>query len=313
VRVAGAIDIGGTRTKLGVVAEDGRVVSKKSIPTTAGGDPLPLVAAIASELTPILDAVTDGMELAPDVGVSVAGFLDAGHAAMHSNANLPALCGFPLKRALEERMQRVCHLEVDSNASTLAEYRHGAGRGSRRLLGITIGTGLGGGVMLDGQLLRHTGECAGDLGHVIVAPEGRRCTCGARGCLEAMVCSAALSERAGGSSVREIIAAARSGDRTALAAIEETARWLALGLASLTPLFTPDTIVVGGGVAGAGDLLLGPLRTAYRAVAAEDVRDRVRIVGSDFGGWEGLVGAASVVFSTVDRLATNQNDTRFSR
>src|ERR687887_170785 len=94
---------------------------------------------------------------------------------------------------------------VDSNAAVVAEYRHGAGRGSPRLLGVTVGTGLGGGVVVDGELLRYTGECAGDLGHVILDPKGRRCTCGARGCFEAMVCSAALSERGDGRTVREIV------------------------------------------------------------------------------------------------------------
>lgn len=231
------------------------------------------------------------------LGVSVAGFLDADHTTMYGNANLPLLSGFALKRALEERLDRECVLEVDSNAAVLAEHHYGAGRGVERLLGVTVGTGLGGGVIIQGRLLRYTGECAGDLGHIIVAPtpEGRECTCGARGCLEAMVSSAALVERAGGGDVRGIIAAAGRLDPGARAALADTGRWLGLGLASLSPLFAPDAIVVGGGVASAQDLLLAPTRDSYRSSAAAEFRDRVRIVASRFRGWEGVIGAASLI------------------
>ena len=294
MRLVGAVDIGGTRTKVGVVAEDGGIVRRSTISTSAGGEPAPLVEGIAAALRPMLDALAADGTPAPGVGIAVAGFLDRDHGAMVGNANLPALCGFPLRRALEERLALGCRLEVDSNAAVVAEYRYGNGRASARLLGVTVGTGLGGGVIIDGELLRYTGECAGDLGHVIVDPEGRRCTCGARGCLEAVVSSAALSERCGGRPVRDIVTAARRGEQLATYALAETGRWLGLGLASLSPLFAPDRIVVGGGVASAGELLLAAARESYRAHAAPEHRERVQIVGSSFGGWEGMIGAASL-------------------
>jgi glucokinase len=164
---------------------------------------------------------------------------------------------------------------------------------------VTVGTGLGGGVMLAGDLLRHTGECAGDLGHIILDPNGRRCTCGAHGCFEALVCSAALIIRAGGKLVRDVVRDANAGDQGALNAIGETAKWLGVGLASLAPLFAPDTIVVGGGVAAAGDLLLEPVRASFRVHAGDDFRDRVRINGSTLGGWEGMIGAASLFLDPI--------------
>jgi glucokinase len=299
MRVAGAVDIGATRTKLGIVAEDGRVIERESIPTNARAEPASLIDRVGIALEPLLHAAGAHGTLEPGVGISVAGFLDPEHTTMVANANLPLLCGFPLRRELEQRLGRACRLEVDSNASTVAEYRFGAARGSERFLGITIGTGLGGGVILQGQLLRYTGGCAGDLGHVIVAPNGRRCSCGAQGCLEAMVCSAAVSERAGNKDVREIVRDAERGDGRAIEAFAETARWLGMGLASLSPLFAPDTIIVGGGVAAAGDLLLEPTRASFRANAGDDFRDRVRIAGSEFGGWEGIVGAASLIFEPL--------------
>ena len=299
-QLAAAVDIGGTRTKLGVVAADGRIVAKDAIPTPERGEPEPLMAAIVDALSPMLVRAADHGDVAETVGVSVAGFLDARRTMMQGNANLPRLCDYPLKAALQDRLGRPMILEVDSNASTIAELRHGAGVGAGRLLGVIVGTGIGGGVILNGRVLRYTGECAGDLGHVIVARGGTRCSCGARGCLEAMANASALSERGGGRPVRAIIEAARRHDEHAVAAIRETAQWLGIGLASLSALFAPDTIVVGGGVAAAGDLLLDGVRASYRENAGDEFRERMRIVGSAFDGWEGLIGAASVVLAAAE-------------
>ena len=294
MRFAGAIDIGGTSVKLGIVAEDGTIIRREQVPTSRDGEPVALVNAIATTLQPMLDAAKLENKLVSGIGVSVAGFLDPERVGMIHNANLVALREFPLRRALEKRFSLDCPLEVDSNAAVVAEYRHGAGRGSARLLGVTVGTGLGGGVIIDGQLLRYNGECAGDIGHIIVDRTGRLCTCGARGCLEAMVNVAAVSERGGGRPVRDIIERARGGDEASLKALAETGWWLGLGLASLSPLFSPDTITVGGGISAAGDLLLDSVRDSFRAHARPEFRDHTRVFGSSFEGWEGMIGAASL-------------------
>ena len=291
---SGAVDIGGTATKIGIITEGGSVLARTAIPTSPDRGPTQLVDHIAATLRPMLEATAANGHAASGVGVSIAGFLDREHTAMFANANLPSLWGFPFGAALEERLALPCRLEVDTNASTVAEYRYGAGRGSARLLAVTIGTGMGGGVIVDGKLLRYTGECAGDLGHIIVEPRGRLCTCGARGCLEAMVCTAAIAERAAGRGFRDVLSGAQRGEPVSVEALAETGRWLGLGLASLSPLFAPDRIVVGGGVAAAGDLLVESARVAYRAHAAVQFRDQVQIVGSTFDGWEGMIGAGSL-------------------
>jgi glucokinase len=294
MQLAGAIDIGGSAIKIGIVASDGTVLARERVPMTMLGEPIPVVDSIVAAIRPMLDKIVGEKKSVAGIGVSVAGFLNPGRSAMIHNANLPALREFELRDALEERLSLDCRLEVDSNAAVLAEYRHGAGRGSARLLGVTVGTGLGGGVIIDGGLLRYTGECAGDIGHIIVDRKGRMCSCGARGCLEAMVNVAALSERGNGRTVREIITAARECDDPSLKAVSETGWWLGLGLASLSPLFSPDRIVVGGGIASAGDLLLEPTRASYHEHARPEFRDTTRVVGSTFGGWDGMIGAASL-------------------
>jgi glucokinase len=295
MRTAAAIDIGGTHTKLGIVDDRGAILARGKVETPPRGDPAALVDAIAEGLQPILQTHD-----VAGVGVSVAGFLDPARGGMVGNANLPALCGFPLRHALEERLRQPCVLEVDSNASAIAEYRYGAGRDTRRLLSIVIGTGVGGGVIIDGRLLRYTGECAGDLGHVIVSPTGRRCTCGATGCLEAMICSDAVAERAGGARVREVVAGARAGRQRFVDVLAETGRWLGLGLASLAPLFAPDRIVIGGGVASAGEMLLEPARVSFARHAPTEFRTTVSIVGSTLDGWEGMLGAGSQYLAPMD-------------
>ena len=300
MRLAGAVDIGGTNTKIGVVGEDGGILRRTTIPTRTGSDPARLVDAIAGELKSMLDAMTDERNQVAAIGISVAGFLDREHTMMIANANLPALREFPLRRAFEERFELACHLEVDSNASTVAEYRYGTGRGVSRLFGLTVGTGVGGGVIIGGKLLRFTGECAGDVAHIIVEPGGRKCTCGARGCLEAMICSAALSERAGSRAPSEIIRAAKTGEASAVQALQATGRLLGLGLASLSPIFAPEKFVIGGGIAAAGDLLVDPARESFDQSAGDDFRGKVTIVASTFDGWEGMVGAASLALSPLD-------------
>jgi glucokinase len=298
MRIAGAIDIGGTSTKIGIIAEDGTIVLRENVPTSLQGEPRGIVAAIGASLLPMLDKEKTDGRIALGVGVSVAGFLKPDRSAMVHNANLPALREFGLRLALEDRLSIECRLEVDSNASTIAEFQHGAGRGAGRLLGVTLGTGLGGGVIIDGKLLRFTGECAGDIGHIIVERNGRLCTCGARGCLEAMVNTAAVVERGGGRAVRQTIDDARAGDESAVKALAETGWWLGLGLASLSPIFSPDRIVVGGGIAAAGDLLLGPAEASYRTHARPEFANTA-VLGSSFHGWDGIIGAASLFLDPV--------------
>ncbi len=284
------IDIGGTSVKVGLVDESGTLLSRASFPTPPGGAPSQLMDGLARALPKLLAG-----RPVESVGVSVAGFLDPGREVMSYNANLPELSGFPLREAIAARFSCAVRLEVDSNAAAHAEYRFGAGQGARRLLFLTLGTGVGGGVVVNGELLRFTGECAGDLGHVIVEPGGRRCPCGALGCLEALVSRPTLEEL-GGRPAYELIEAARRGEAKAVMLFAEAGRWLGLGLASLSHLFQPDRIVIGGGLATAGECLFDASRASFAANASPHFSAGVEVLPARFHGHEGVIGAAGLFF-----------------
>lgn len=297
-RAALGIDIGGNSIKLGLIAGDGSatILARTSVPTPAHGAASPLLAAIKVAGDGLFDQAKDRGVAVSGVGVSVAGFVDSARESMIYNVNIGELSGIPLRREVEKLFDRPTLIEVDSNAAAWGEYRHGAGRGTNRMLAITVGTGLGGGVVIDGRLLRHTGQCAGDIGHIIIDPDGPACACGARGCLEAFVGATGI-ERRSGRKTRTLILDAQAGDVSAIQALDETGAYIGLGLATLTHLFAPERIVVGGGVSSAGDLILHPIRRRFFERVAPFYTKDINILPAHLGNDAGIVGAADQALS----------------
>jgi glucokinase len=293
-RAALGIDIGGTTIKFGIIAADdpAHVVLRGAAETPPGGAAEQVLSAVAREGRRLIRAAAaTGLDVV-GTGVSVAGFVDADRTRMIYNENIGALSGIPLRDELMRLFDRPAVLECDSNAAAWGEYHHGAGQGFDRMVMLTLGTGVGGAVVCDGRLLRHTGGCAGDMGHVIVQPGGPLCPCGARGCLEALVGSGGITARAGGAPVRNLIAAALSGEPAAAAAIRETGRLIGLALATHAHLFAPRVIVLGGGVSVAGAQLLDAVAASFRHETApffaKGVALRLAMTGNDAG----LIGVA---------------------
>ena len=256
-----AVDIGGGTTKVAAVSATGAVRGLTVFPTaSAGGDEL--VERVAAAVP----------ERLPRAGVSVAGFVDEARRRMVYNPNLPWLEGYPLAESLQRRLAAGVSLDADSNRACLAEYRLGAGRGARRFLCLTLGTGAGGGMIVDGELVRLAHGGLGDIGHVIVEPGGPRCAAGCRGCLEAMM---AMEPR----------------DWPRLG------RWLGIALASCAAVLFPDMIAVAGGLAEAGDKLLAPARAAVQETAGDFYRQGLTIVNAHFGWSAPLVGAGIAAHS----------------
>lgn len=263
------IDIGGTTTKLGLVAE-GALVAQERIPTTGHADAQAFAEALARTAEALTKAARGEHPLAAGIGAP-----NGNHrtGCIEQAPNLPWKEDVPLAAMLQQRLGLPCTLGNDANAAAVGEWRYGAGQGCTDLLVVTLGTGLGSGLIVGGELLLGPYGNAGELGHMILLPDGRPCTCGRNGCLEAYVSIRGIrttyAEHASDTlllrdeGVRPIAEAADQGDQAARATFEATARWLAIGLANAVALVPPQRIVLCGGIAQSGGVLLRPLRKHF--------------------------------------------------
>jgi glucokinase len=234
-----------------------------------------------------------------------------------------ALVDVPLRDLLAERLGLPVVVDNDATAALVAECRYGAARGARNVVVLTIGTGVGGGMVVDGRIARGASGAAGELGHVVIDESGPECpgNCPNRGCLEAFVSGPALAregreraERAASSGLGTALAAGREitgplvtelahdGDEEARAAVVVLGRHLGVGIVSLVNVFNPEVVVVGGGLVAAGDLLLAPARAVVAERALVPARDQVRIVPARFGDESGMLGAAALAFEVAGEL-----------
>jgi glucokinase len=285
------VDFGATYAKLVVLDVDGErrhVVASGTVPTGANDAPERVTARIAGLAGELLDA----HGAATAVGVGIPGLFDeAGGIVLFPN--LPAAwTGHRLGEQLGAALGAPAHLINDARAFTLAESRMGAAVDASTVLCITLGTGVGGGVVIDGKLRFGTLGRAGEIGHQVVELGGPPCGCGNRGCVESFTTSAELCRRGGGDTPEAVFAAAARGDEQAALAIAGYVSTLAQGIGNLVTVLWPDLVVVGGGVANAGEQLLGPLRAAVAAVAPLVDPASYRIVPAVLGSSAGAIGAA---------------------
>lgn len=312
------VDVGGTRLKAGLVGPDGTLLATAQRPTPPRSAPAQeLEDAVVDVARELVDHPSAQGHEVVGVGVGVAGFVDARHGLVVFAPHLPWRDA-PVRNRLAGRLGLPVVLDNDANTAAWAEHRLGAGRGESHLVTITLGTGIGAAVLTDGVLQRGRHGLAGEFGHVQVVPGGRPCECGGRGCWEqyasgsvlrregaALVASgapeaAALADLCGGDPDRlegeHVTRAARGGDRAALAVLTEVGRWLGRGLASVVAALDPGTVVVGGGVSEAGDLLLDPARETLSArLVGRGHRPVPAVVASPLGPSAGLLGAADLV------------------
>jgi glucokinase len=302
------LDVGGTKV-LGVavdLAEPTVVLAEERIPTPSGSDGL--MDALA-ELAGRLDGAAGR---AAAVGVGVPGLVDH-HGVLRTGPHLPGIRGLPIADLLAGRLGRPVAVDNDANCHALAEARVGAVRGARDALVVTFGTGIGAGIIVRGSLLEGASGFAGEAGHMVVDPLGPPCPCGRRGCWERLASGSGLSRLARDAAyagrIDDVIAlaggdpeavrgehvteAARAGSDGALEVIDELARWIARGLANLANVLDPGVIVLGGGLIGAADLLLEPVRDAFAVrVIAGELRPEIPIVAAALGERAGAIGAA---------------------
>ena len=232
----------------------------------------------------------------PDVstaGIGVPGLYDPEHGTTRFLVNLPgAWAGRPVGPPVEAELGIPVGLINDARAFGLAELRLGAGRGARTLIGLALGTGVGGFVAVDGQVLLGHDGTAGEIGHQTIDPDGPLCGCGNHGCLEAFARADRIAAACGTGSVESAVAAARGGDETALAGLERIGTYLGIGIANMIVVLSPDRVIVGGGISAAGDLLLDPIRAEIGRRVRTTSLDRVELVTAELGTWAGAIGAA---------------------
>lgn len=310
MRTALAIDLGGTEARAGLVDEEGRVLAEARAPTDAAGGP----DVVIGELVRLVEAIRAAHPDARPVGLGVGapGPLDSEAGIAIAPPTLAGWHDVPLAARLGERLGLEVRIENDANAAALGEWRFGAGVGTQSMVFITVSTGIGGGVIADGRLLHGRRGLAGEIGHMTIAEGTERCACGALGCWEALASGTALGREgerlaaSGGSpglrslagadrvTARHVGEAAEAGDAGALALLEQEARWLGIGIVNLLHLYSPEIIVLGGGVSQLLDLLRPDIERTVRDRAMSAYRD-VPIAGARLGGQAGLVGAASLV------------------
>jgi glucokinase len=296
------LDIGGTKLAAGIVDAVGRVHSFVVEPTNRDDGPEPTLRRLFELGRRAVDESGVAWEAVEAVGIGCGGPLDAKRGVLIAPPHLPGWRDVPLTALAAEAYDRPATLENDATAAAAGEHRWGAGSNVRHMVYLTISTGVGGGVIVDGNLYRGASGNGGELGHVTIERHGRRCTsCGRLGCLEAYVSGTSIAERAAEAgldfaSAEAVAAAARDGDAGARAVWDETVDALACGLTSIVNLFEPELVVLGGGVTRSGDLLLEPVRTAVRQGAMRPAGDIVDVVLSAYGDHVGVVGAAAIVF-----------------
>lgn len=313
-----ALDIGGTNFRLALADERGRILKRRSGPTRPEEGPERLLKRVKRGVEGLLSD-PDMKRMVKGVGVGAAGPLDLESGMLLHPPNLPGWHHVPLKSMLEESLDFPVWLRNDVDLGALGEHRFGAGRGFQQLIYLALGTGIGGGVILGGQLLSGTRVSAMEAGHMVVSPGGPRCNCGREGCLEALASGTAIARRAAERLLRgeqsqliemvngkaeritaELVArAANKGDRLAQQVLQEAGRWLGIGVVNLILLFDPEVVIIGGGVAGAGDFLLEPVRQAVKRWVVPYFEREVPVVRSRLGGNSNLMGAVALALDEI--------------
>jgi glucokinase len=283
------VDLGGTFVKLGICTPKGEVRGTMSIPTRPDLGPENTVQRVG-EAADVLQKKS-GKVRACCAGVP--GPLDLSRRILMKANNLPGWYNVRFPQMLGNRLGMPTYMENDANCAAWGEYVAGAGRGSRSLVLYTLGTGVGGGIILNGEMWVGASGAAGALGHVVIDPSGPLCPCGQKGCVEQYASASAVAVKFGQGSAKDCFDAARNGNKDAIAVVDWSAEGLARGVASVIQVLYPDLVVLAGGMALAGDLLIEKVRVSVRKKVYDVFEDKVRIEASQLPGDDaGWLGAA---------------------
>ncbi len=311
-------DLGGTNFRTALIDRTGHLHYRNSTETNAERGPDEVIEMMVVQFASAIERAGAGRILA--LSTTAPGPLDPWRGVVFQPPNLPGWNEVPLKDILEERLGWPAFISNDANAAALAEHRFGAGRGARHLIYVTVSTGVGGGIIADNRLFLGAHGSSGEIGHIVVDPDGPLCGCGNRGCVESLASGPAIARRfvdrigqgaetalAGHPSAEitttQIVSAAQNGDKLAIEVLAEAGRWLGIALANMIHLFDPEIIVVGGGVSNAGALIFEPMKAEIDRRTMAQFRDSYRIATAALGDDVCLYGAAAIGFTGLERAA----------
>ena len=292
-----AIDLGGTQIRAGIVDETGRIHRREAVRTQSDSNAEIVIAQIVSLIAQVTAGVSPTM--IAGIGMSSPGPIDT---STGETLGLPSIKGFEdyaLRTVLSERLGRPVALENDGISAVIGEWQLGAGKDFANIVYVTVSTGVGGGVIVDNRVMRGRRGMAGHVGHMSIVPHGERCGCGNLGCWEAYASATNFTKRAkaagAGDDAAKVFEAARAGNRLALKLVAEQAEYLAQGFVSLMHLFSPDVLIMGGGMSQQFDLLQDPIMEHVSTYAMKPFQG-CRIVPAALGTDSGLIGASRLVF-----------------
>ena len=313
------IDLGGTNMKAGLVDRDGKIHHRLSIRTDNNADP----QTISNQIFYLIDEIINvgaGLKPAPTniigVGLGSPVLVDKKGETILFSPNLPLWRNIPIKRMVSERFSVPCVLENDANAAAWGEKWVGAGREADSLVMLTIGTGIGGGIVINKKLWRGVNNVAAEIGHMVIQMDGPKCSCGNYGCIEAYASATAMVRRfkeslksgmpsslkdAGEITAKMINdAALQQGDRASLDIIKETGQYLGIAIVNIMHILNPEVIVLTGGMIGSGDLLMNPIKQVIEEKAFEASAKETKIVFSQLGNDAGIIGAAGCLLNELE-------------
>ncbi len=313
------IDLGGTKILTAVIDPGGQMLSRDHSVTPASKGQDAVMRAVFESVRRALEEAELGMDDLAAIGVGAPGPSNPETGILHSSPNLPGLRNVPIRDMVGREFGKQAFLINDANAAALAEYRFGAGRASRCLVYVTVSTGIGGGVVMGGQVFTGASGTAAEFGHMTLQDDGPPCNCGNKGCWEALASGTALAKEArrriGAGETTSILElaqgepervtaavvqqAAEAGDGLAKELLARTSHYLGTGFANLINLFNPDVIAVGGGVSNMGEILLGPAYAVARERSFASAHESVRFVPAELGRNSGVLGAAAYALHGV--------------
>ena len=321
-----AVDLGGTQIRVAIVSHQGEILAKETSPTMAAEGPEPVIDRIQATIEAALETEIGKSSPPANICIAAAGAIDVDKGIITLSPNLPGWHDIPLRDMVKERCGLETYLINDANAAALGEHRFGAGKGVSDMLFLTVSTGIGGGIIIGGELYSGASGGAGEMGHMTIDTDGPVCTCGNNGCLEQLASGTAMAREAkqrlnnGKQSkllemvdgkidevtAAQISVAAQAGDSLAQEVVSRAAMYLGIGLASLVNIFNPEMIVIGGSVSKMGSMLFDPAIAVVQDRAFPLLARAVSIVRAQNIDDAGLLGAAVFAF----QQGLSQEETR---